>query len=76
LGRLEGTGEQVNELRQTGWEIIESILDSYLVTEGGRRRGMILHGCYEKPSNYAIDNELIWTNYYVAYLLHDLIQGN
>ncbi|WP_436346844.1 hypothetical protein [Natronorubrum sp. FCH18a] len=37
-------------------------------------RGMVLHGCYAKPSEYATDNELVWTDYYVAYTLHELLR--
>lgn len=74
LLRLEGDGERVVQLRDVGEDILASLIDSYLVRDpGSDRHGMILHGCYEKNSGYATDNELIWTDYYVAYTLHTLL---
>lgn len=33
--------------------------------------GMLLHGCYDKPGEYGTDNELVWSNYYLAYALSE-----
>ncbi len=27
--------------------------------------GGVLHGCYRRPRQIAVDNELIWTDFYV-----------
>jgi unsaturated chondroitin disaccharide hydrolase len=34
---------------------------------------MVLHGCYNMPGNYATDNELVWTDFYVARTLRRLL---
>ena len=74
LARLDPTDDQMADLRETGQAILSSLLEEYLVTEGDRR-GMVLHGCYNKPGNYATDHKLIWTDYYVAATLFDLLEG-
>jgi unsaturated chondroitin disaccharide hydrolase len=64
---------QTEEYRDLGKRIIASLVENYLITdEENDRYGMVLHGCYDRPSEYAIDNELIWTNYYVAKALRTL----
>jgi len=74
LTRLEGDSETVRGLRETGERILASIVDSYLVQDASDpRHGIILEGCYDKPGEYAVDYDLIWTDYYVAYLLWDLV---
>lgn len=74
LARLEGDSEIVNELRDTGKRILASIVDSYLVQDpSDPRHGMVLKGCYDKPGEYAVDYDLIWTDYYVAFLLWELL---
>lgn len=70
--RLDGNKDRVTALRETGNDILESLITDYLITNpDDDRYGMLLHGCYEKPSDTAIDNELIWTDYYIAYTLHE-----
>jgi len=62
-----------SRLRTAGEEILASLIESYTITDADDpRRGMVRHGCYDKPGEYATDNELIWTNYYVAYALYSL----
>ncbi|MFB6105571.1 MAG: glycoside hydrolase family 88 protein [Halobacteriaceae archaeon] len=74
LTLLDGDGERERALRQTGEAVLASLVEDYLVTDAeDDRRGMVLHGCYDKPGEYATDNELVWTDYYVAYALHDLL---
>ncbi|GAB7009075.1 glycoside hydrolase family 88 protein [Halorubrum trueperi] len=74
LVRLEGDSETIEELQRTGEGILASIIDSYLVQDASDpRHGMILEGCYDKPGEYAVDYDLIWTDYYVAYLLWSLL---
>lgn len=65
--------DRVAALRRTGERVLDSILSDYLVSEG-ERRGMILEGCYVQPSDYGVDADLIWTDYYVAYTLHRLLR--
>lgn len=61
---------RVAELRSIGRETLDSLVENYMVLDpDDDRRGMVLHGCYNEPGGYATDNELIWTNYYVAYAL-------
>jgi unsaturated chondroitin disaccharide hydrolase len=76
LNQLPDTPTRARDLKQTGMDILESLITEYLYTNpGDDRHGMILHGCYEKPSNTAVDHEHIWTDYYVAYTLHNLLQS-
>ncbi len=35
--------------------------------------GAILHGCYRYPSQTAVDNELIWSDFYTAIALHKFV---
>lgn len=69
------SGEDTEEFRSFGKRILESIVDEYLVLdEASNQYGMILEGCYNYPSDYATENELIWTDYYVAQLLWTLLK--
>lgn len=77
LTRLEGNDERVAELRRSGEEILDSVIENYLVTDPeDSRYGMVQHGCFVRPSEFAMDNELIWTDYYVAYALDDLLSSS
>lgn len=67
--RIAGFVDRIESLREIGHAVLGSLVRNYLVTDHGDRRGMILHGCYDGPGEYATDNELIWTDYYVAYAL-------
>lgn len=74
LVQLDGTSDRLTDLRETGTLILESIVDEYLVTDPtDDQYGGVLHGCYNKPGEYATDHELIWTNYYTAYALDKLV---
>ena len=67
LSWLNGDDDRVERLRGVGDEILASLVENYLQTDvGDGRRGMVLHGCYSMPGDYAVDNELIWTDFYVA----------
>ncbi|WP_114579442.1 glycoside hydrolase family 88 protein [Saliphagus sp. LR7] len=55
------------DLREYGREILATLIDGYLVTDtDANNRGAVLHGCFNRPGQYADDHELLWTNYYVA----------
>ncbi|WP_049904088.1 glycoside hydrolase family 88 protein [Halococcus agarilyticus] len=54
-------------LRDYGRTVLDALLSSYLVTDpDAENRGAVLQGCFNRPGRYADDNELIWTDYYVA----------
>ena len=72
-GLVSLKGEQ--ELQDLGISILESLCDHYLVKEGSHR-GMLMHGCFSRPKNYAYDNELIWSDYYLAYVLETYLNQN
>jgi unsaturated chondroitin disaccharide hydrolase len=68
LARLEGEDERVGALRETGEAILASLVENYLVRdETAADYGAVTHGTYNKPGDYGVDTELIWTNYYAAY---------
>lgn len=73
LVNIDRTSKAADSFRRFGTEILDSLLEKYLVYEDSDRRGMVLHGCYNKPGDYATDNEHIWTDYYVAYALHEVL---
>lgn len=59
--------DRVADLRRTGERILASLLAEYLITDPeDARHGMVTDGCYNYPSEFATDNELVWTDYYVA----------
>jgi len=61
LTRLFGDDDRVERLRSVGEDILASMISDYLLTDvDDGRRGMVLHGCYNMPGDYATDNELIW----------------
>lgn len=67
---------KTSELHEYGHEVLETLLSSYLVTDSdAENRGAVLHGCFNRPGEYADDNELIWTNYYVTVTVYDLLDG-
>jgi unsaturated chondroitin disaccharide hydrolase len=60
-------------LEQVGARILGSLATDYLAREDkATERGGVLHGCYRYPQGLAIDNELIWADFYTAAAL-DLI---
>jgi unsaturated chondroitin disaccharide hydrolase len=67
LSWLDGDDERAERLRGIGRDVLASLVSGYLRTDvDDDRRGMVLQGCYSMPGDYAIDNELIWTDFYVA----------
>ena len=67
LVRLDRTTE-TESLVETGEAIRDSLVADYLTPTGpddDRPRGMTLEGCYNGPSGFADDNELLWTDYYL-----------
>jgi unsaturated chondroitin disaccharide hydrolase len=74
---LEGEGDRLKKLRKAGVEILDSLTGPYLISNvTDPRYGMLIHGCYSRPKNYAYDNELIWSNYYLAFALDNYLDKN
>lgn len=66
--------KRTSELRMTGRRILGNLLESYLMTDPDHPcYGGLLHGCFNAPGDYATDNELIWSDYYLSYMLHELL---
>lgn len=75
LVKLSGEDNRVEQLRVVGEQILESIIENYMLTDvNDDRLGMITHGCYNKPADYALSNELIWTDYYVGDALETVLE--
>jgi len=78
LTRMDDAGghpDRVAALHETGVETLASLLRNYLVTDpAADRYGAVQHGCFNKPGDYATDNELLWTDYYVARTVHELLE--
>ena len=61
------SGPETNDLERLGARILASLVDRYLVWEpSAGNTGGVLHGCYRYPERVAVDNELIWSDFYVA----------
>lgn len=76
LTGLPNDGETA-ELAAFGDQILKSLITTYLTpldadsgADYNRPNGMLLQGCFNGPSGYADRNELIWSDYYLAYTLH------
>lgn len=64
------SSDDTDELKEYGERIVEKLVENALVTDpDAPNYGAVLHGCFNKPGEYATDNELIWTNYYLLYTL-------
>ena len=64
---LDDRSDATAELRRTGGEILDSLVDDYLILDvTDDRYGMVTHSCYNKPGEYVTAHETIWTDYYVA----------
>ncbi len=71
LTGLESTAD-TRDLVAFGDRVLDSLLDDYLTPTGpddDRPPGMLVEGCFNGPSGYADANELIWSDYYLAYAL-------
>ena len=55
---------------------ISQLLSKNYLTIGFKSQGILLHGCFHKPSNIAIDSCLIWGDYYYMKALIKLIIGD
>lgn len=66
--------ERTADLRTTGRDILDSLVESYLVTDpADPAYGRVEHGCFNRPGGYATDTELVWTTYYLAETLTSVL---
>lgn len=55
-----------------GNRVLNSLIADYLTprdADDARPDGMLLEGCFNGPSGYADEDELLWSDYYLAYAL-------
>ena len=78
LTRLTDVGghpDRISDLRAVGESVLETLIADYLVTDtDDAQYGAVRHGCFNFPGEYAIDNELVWTDYYVARTIHERLE--
>ncbi|WP_436926149.1 glycoside hydrolase family 88 protein [Halosimplex amylolyticum] len=73
---LDPRDESVADLRAYGRTVLASLVDDYLVTDPDAPNvGAVRHGCFNRPGDYAVDDELIWTTYYVARTLERVLDA-
>lgn len=59
--------DRIADLRNFGYDVLSSLVSSYLVTDpNDPAYGRVLHGCFNRPGEYATDTELVWTTYYLT----------
>ncbi|WP_167768540.1 glycoside hydrolase family 88 protein [Haloarcula amylovorans] len=59
--------DAVADLRAFGHDVLASLVVEYLVMDSkDDAYGRVTQGCFNRPGNYAVDTELVWTNYYLA----------
>lgn len=62
------------DLAELGQNILDGLLRTCFVSnEAAPNAGAVLHGCYRHPKNIAVDAELIWSDFYVAAALDQLV---
>jgi unsaturated chondroitin disaccharide hydrolase len=76
-GLVRLTRPDCGPLRDAGLRILSNLIAHYQSRDPSRGDpGAILHGCYRFPSRVAVDNELIWSNFYVALALDSLLAND
>jgi unsaturated chondroitin disaccharide hydrolase len=78
LTRLPSTGKTAT-LRDFGEDILQSVVTTYLTPrpDGPQRpEGVVLEGCFNGPSGYRTQNELVWSTYYLLRTLHRLVPSD
>ncbi len=55
-------------------DILESLTANYLNQAGSGQEGILLHGCAHRPAGQAVDEALIWGDYYYVEALLRLWQ--
>ena len=64
LSNVEQDKTKAKKYKQIAYSILESLSKNYLSVELDSQAGILLHGCFHKPNNVAIDNSLIFGDYY------------
>jgi len=54
--------------RLTGEHILDSIVGNHMILDDDDRFGVVGGRCFNRPGNYLVNNESIWTTWYVAYV--------
>jgi unsaturated chondroitin disaccharide hydrolase len=76
LSDVEPDKRRAEKYEEIACKILESLTMNYL-TKGKAVPGILIHGCFDKPDSYiAVDNSLIWGDYYYMEALVKLIRGN
>ena len=66
---------KAEKYEQMACSIFGSLTKNYLSIRSDSQVGILLHGCFHKPKNVAIDNSLIFGDYYYMEALTKLING-
>jgi len=66
---------KAEKYEQMACSILGSLSKNYLSIRSDSQVGILLHGCFHKPKNVAIDNSLIFGDYYYMEALTKLING-
>lgn len=64
LSNVEQDKTKAEKYKQIAYSILESLSKNYLSVELDSHAGILLHGCFHKPNNVAIDSSLIFGDYY------------
>jgi len=75
LSNVEQDKTKAEKYKQMAYSIMESLSRNYLSVGLDSQAGILLHGCFHKPNNIAIDNSLIFGDYYYMEGLIKLITG-
>ena len=75
LSDVELDETKAEKYEEIAYKIMESLSKNYL-TQGRNDKGILIHGCFDKTSNVAIDSSLIGGDYYYMEALVKLTRGN
>jgi len=73
LSNVEQDKTKAEKYEQMAYSILGSLSKSYLSVGLDSQAGILLHGCFHKPNNVAIDDSLIFGDYYYMEALTKLI---
>jgi unsaturated chondroitin disaccharide hydrolase len=74
LLQLTPPGAAIGDLIVLGKRILDGLLRTCLVGDADApNAGAILHGCYRRPKQIAVDAELIWSDFYTAAALSQIV---
>ena len=71
LSYVEPDKTKAEKYREVAYKILEALSKNYLADNSSQ--GILLHGCFDKPKNIAIDSSLIWGDYYYFEALTKLV---